>query len=140
MSFEVFGTLVCVRESAYAAFKRILAADGARDISVKLFWERWEHQNTRQYWGPYRAYRALGTIAIYRSCRGKAARADRRLDQPAARCSRSIGSAPGLHFSGYRIARGSCRHLKFQATAQRPRCAAPEREAARLRARPRELL
>src|SRR6266513_889010 len=59
MSFDVFGTLISVRDSSYAAFGRILAAAGARDVDVKSFWEHWEHQNIRHYWKPYRTYRAI---------------------------------------------------------------------------------
>ena len=59
MSFDVFGTLISVRDSSYAAFERILAAAGARGIDVKTFWEYWEHQNIRHYWDPYRSYRAI---------------------------------------------------------------------------------
>ena len=59
MSFDVFGTLISVRESSYAAFERILATAGARGIDVKSFWEHWEHQNIQHYWDPYRPYRAI---------------------------------------------------------------------------------
>jgi 2-haloacid dehalogenase len=59
MSFDVFGTLISVRDSSYAAFERILAAAGASGIDVKSFWEHWEHQNILHYWDPYRPYRAI---------------------------------------------------------------------------------
>lgn len=59
MSFDVFGTLISVRDSSYAAFERILAAAGAPHIDVRSFWEHWEHQNIRHYWEPYRPYRAI---------------------------------------------------------------------------------
>src|SRR4051794_6281895 len=59
MSFDVFGTLISVRDSSYAAFERILGAAGARDVDVKSFWEHWEYQNIRHYWEPYRTYRAI---------------------------------------------------------------------------------
>jgi 2-haloacid dehalogenase len=59
MSFDVFGTLVSVRDSSYGAFERILAKTDARNISVKEFWECWEHRNIEQYWESYRSYRAI---------------------------------------------------------------------------------
>ena len=39
MSFDVFGTLISVRDSSYSAFERILADAGARHVDVKAFWE-----------------------------------------------------------------------------------------------------
>jgi 2-haloacid dehalogenase len=59
MSFDVFGTLVSVRDSSYDAFRRILAEAGARELDVKAFWEHWEHRNIRHYWEPYRKYRDI---------------------------------------------------------------------------------
>jgi 2-haloacid dehalogenase len=59
MSFDVFGTLISVRESSYGAFERILAATNARNVDVREFWETWEHDNIRRYWGPYESYRAI---------------------------------------------------------------------------------
>src|SRR5882724_11100437 len=60
MSFDVFGTLISVRDSSYGAFERILAAAGADRIDVKAFWEHWEHQNIKHYWDqPYRPYRDI---------------------------------------------------------------------------------
>ena len=59
MSFDVFGTLISVRDSSYAAFERILVASGAHGVDVKSFWEYWEHQNIQHYWEPYRPYRAI---------------------------------------------------------------------------------
>jgi len=59
MSFDVFGTLISVRDSSYDAFARILAAAGARHVDVKAFWEHWEHGNMRRYWDPYRPYREI---------------------------------------------------------------------------------
>ncbi len=52
MSFDVFGTLISVRESSYGAFERILADAGARQLDVKAFWEHWEHRNIAHYWEP----------------------------------------------------------------------------------------
>jgi len=59
MSFDVFGTLISVRDSSYEAFERILAASGAGDIDVRTFWEHWEHRNIAHYWEPYRRYREI---------------------------------------------------------------------------------
>jgi 2-haloacid dehalogenase len=59
MSFDVFGTLLDVRAGSYAAFQSILDASGAAHIDVKEFWEDWEHRNIKQYWQPYRGYRAI---------------------------------------------------------------------------------
>ena len=59
MSFDVFGTLISVRDSSYGAFERILAATDARGVDVEAFWEFWEHRNIEQYWEPYRSYRAI---------------------------------------------------------------------------------
>jgi 2-haloacid dehalogenase len=59
MSFDVFGTLISVRDSSYGAFERILADTGAHHLDVKAFWEHWEHRNIAHYWGPYRSYREI---------------------------------------------------------------------------------
>src|ERR1700759_3762379 len=60
MSFDVFGTLISVRDSSYGAFERILAAAGAVRVDVKEVWGHWGHQNTKHYWDkPYRSYRAI---------------------------------------------------------------------------------
>jgi 2-haloacid dehalogenase len=59
MSFDVFGTLVSVRESSYGAFERILAAANAPHVDVREFWEAWEHRNIVRYWQPYQSYRAI---------------------------------------------------------------------------------
>ena len=40
MSFDVFGTLISVRDSSYSAFERILADAGALHLDVKAFWEQ----------------------------------------------------------------------------------------------------
>ena len=39
ISFDVFGTLISVRDSSYSAFERILADAGAHHLDVKAFWE-----------------------------------------------------------------------------------------------------
>ena len=60
MSFDVFGTLISVRDSSYGAFERILSSAGADRIDVKAFWEHWEHQNIKHYWDrPYQTYRDI---------------------------------------------------------------------------------
>jgi 2-haloacid dehalogenase len=59
MSFDVFGTLISVRDSSYGAFERILAATNAPRVDVREFWEAWEHRNIERYWQPYQSYRAI---------------------------------------------------------------------------------
>jgi 2-haloacid dehalogenase len=59
MSFDVFGTLISVRDSSYGAFERILADSHARHLDVRTFWEHWEHRNIAHYWEPYRSYREI---------------------------------------------------------------------------------
>jgi 2-haloacid dehalogenase len=59
MSFDVYGTLISVRDGSYRAFERILAATDARNVDVKEFWERWEQRNIEQYWQSYRPYREI---------------------------------------------------------------------------------
>ena len=57
LSFDVFGTLVSVRDGSYPAFERILTEAGATDVDVKAFWESWEERNIRAYSGRYRPYK-----------------------------------------------------------------------------------
>src|SRR5215471_11846926 len=64
MSFDVFGTLISVRDSSYSAFERILADAGAGHLHVKAFWEHWEHRNIAHYWGPYRSYREICALSL----------------------------------------------------------------------------
>ena len=64
MSFDVFGTLISVRDSSYDAFQRILADAGAPHIDVRAFWEYWEHRNIAHYWEPYRSYRAICELSL----------------------------------------------------------------------------
>jgi 2-haloacid dehalogenase len=64
MSFDVFGTLISVRESSYGAFERILAEAGAHRLDVKTFWEHWEHQNIAHYWEAYRPYRHICELSL----------------------------------------------------------------------------
>jgi 2-haloacid dehalogenase len=64
MSFDVFGTLISVRDSSYSAFERIAADAGRRDLDVKAFWEHWEHRNIAHYWDPYRSYREICELSL----------------------------------------------------------------------------
>jgi 2-haloacid dehalogenase len=64
VSFDVFGTLISVRESSYGAFARILADVGADNADVKAFWEYWEHRNIAHYWEPYRTYREICELSL----------------------------------------------------------------------------
>ncbi len=64
MSFDVFGTLISVRDSSYSAFERILAESGARHLDVKAFWEHWEHRNIAHYWDLYRSYREICELSL----------------------------------------------------------------------------
>ena len=64
MSFDVFGTLISVRDSSYSAFERILADAGALHLDVKAFWEHWEHRNIAHYWDPYRSYREICELSL----------------------------------------------------------------------------
>lgn len=64
MSFDVFGTLISVRDSSYGAFARILKDAGAPQVEVKAFWEHWEHRNIAHYWEPYRSYREICELSL----------------------------------------------------------------------------
>ena len=64
MSFDVFGTLISVRDSSYGAFERILADARATGVDVKAFWEYWEHRNIAHYWEPYRMYREICALSL----------------------------------------------------------------------------
>jgi 2-haloacid dehalogenase len=67
MSFDVFGTLISVRDSSYGAFERILADSGARHLDVRAFWEHWEQRNIAHYWQPYRSYREICELSLAES-------------------------------------------------------------------------
>ncbi len=67
MSFDVFGTLISVRDSSYGAFQRILDEVGAGNLDVRTFWEYWEHRNIRHYWEPYRTYREICKLSLAES-------------------------------------------------------------------------
>jgi len=64
ISFDVFGTLISVRESSYCAFERILDYVGTNRVDVKAFWEYWEHSNIAHYWEPYRTYRRICELSL----------------------------------------------------------------------------
>jgi 2-haloacid dehalogenase len=64
MSFDVFGTLVSVRDSSYGAFERILAETGTQNLDIKTFWEHWEARNIQHYWEPYRTYREICELSL----------------------------------------------------------------------------
>ena len=64
ISFDVFGTLISVRDSSYGAFARILADVGAHGVDVRTFWEHWEHRNISHYWEPYRTYREICKLSL----------------------------------------------------------------------------
>ena len=64
MSFDVFGTLISVRDSTYDAFASILADSNAGHIDVKAFWEHWEERNIAHYWEPYQRYRDICALSL----------------------------------------------------------------------------
>lgn len=64
ISFDVFGTLISVRDSSYGAFERILGEAGRHRVDVKAFWEHWEHRNINHYWEPYRSYREICQLSL----------------------------------------------------------------------------
>ena len=64
ISFDVFGTLISVRDSSYRAFERVLADADARHLDVRTFWEHWEHRNIAHYWGPYGSYREICELSL----------------------------------------------------------------------------
>jgi 2-haloacid dehalogenase len=59
LSFDVFGTLVDVREGSYDAFRAILRDSGAGAVDVRHFWEYWEGRNIAHYSEPYRPYKEI---------------------------------------------------------------------------------
>ena len=64
LSFDVFGTLVSVRDSSYGAFASMLRDSGAPHIDVKLFWEFWEERNIAHYWEAYRPYKQICELSL----------------------------------------------------------------------------
>jgi len=59
VSFDVFGTLISVREGSYGAFEEILRRADAGHVDVKAFWEHWEETNIAAYWQAYRPYKDI---------------------------------------------------------------------------------
>jgi 2-haloacid dehalogenase len=59
LSFDVFGTLIDVRQGSYEAFRSILQEHGRADIDVRAFWEYWEERNIAHYWEAYRPYKEI---------------------------------------------------------------------------------
>ncbi len=64
ISFDVFGTLISVRDSSYGAFSQILAEAKACHIDVKDFWEHWEARNIAHYWEPWQPYKAICRLSL----------------------------------------------------------------------------
>jgi 2-haloacid dehalogenase len=64
MSFDVFGTLVSVRDGSYDAFASILRETSGSGVDVKAFWEHWETRNIAHYWEPYRRYRDICELSL----------------------------------------------------------------------------
>jgi 2-haloalkanoic acid dehalogenase type II len=64
MSFDVFGTLVNVRDGSYDALASILHDVGGNGVDVKAFWEYWETRNIAHYWESYRRYREICEISL----------------------------------------------------------------------------
>ena len=64
LSFDVFGTLINVREGSYDAFGSILRDCGRSNIDVRAFWEYWEERNIAHYWEPYRPYKEICALSL----------------------------------------------------------------------------
>jgi len=64
LSFDVFGTLISVRDGSYDAFRSILAESNGGRVDVKAFWEHWEHRNIAHYVEPYRRYREICELSL----------------------------------------------------------------------------
>src|ERR1700733_15186343 len=64
LSFDVFGTLINVRESSYDAFRSILGEYGRSDVDVRAFWEYWEERNISHYWETYRPYKEICALSL----------------------------------------------------------------------------
>ena len=79
ISFDVFGTLISVRDSSYGAFERVLAAADARHLDVRAFWEHWEHRNIAHYWDPYGSYREICELSLAETFAHFKVRGDSRL-------------------------------------------------------------
>jgi 2-haloacid dehalogenase len=79
ISFDVFGTLISVRDSSYSAFERVLADADAHHLDVRAFWEHWEHRNIAHYWDPYRSYREICELSLAETFAHFKVRGDSRL-------------------------------------------------------------
>jgi 2-haloacid dehalogenase len=64
MSFDVFGTLVNVRDGSHGAFESILREVGGGRVDIKAFWEHWEARNIAHYRELYRRYRDICEISL----------------------------------------------------------------------------
>src|ERR1700745_1623197 len=65
LSFDVFGTLINVREGSYGAFRSILMdVPGGSGVDVRAFFEYWEERNIAHYWEPYRRYRDICELSL----------------------------------------------------------------------------
>ena len=64
LSFDVFGTLINVRESSYDAFVSILGECNRSDVDVRAFWEYWEERNISHYWETYRPYKEICALSL----------------------------------------------------------------------------
>jgi 2-haloacid dehalogenase len=64
LSFDVFGTLINVRESSYDAFVSILSECNRSDVDVRAFWEYWEERNISHYWEIYRPYKEICALSL----------------------------------------------------------------------------
>jgi 2-haloacid dehalogenase len=64
LSFDVFGTLINVRESSYDAFVSILSECNRSDVDVRAFWEYWEERNISRYWEIYRPYKEICALSL----------------------------------------------------------------------------
>ena len=65
LSFDVFGTLINVREGSYGAFRSILMdVPGGSGVDVRAFFEYWEERNIAHYWEPYRRYRDIAELSL----------------------------------------------------------------------------
>jgi len=64
ISFDVFGTLIDVRNGSYPAFQSILKDCGRPAIDVKGFFEYWEQRNIAHYWESYRRYKEIAELSL----------------------------------------------------------------------------
>jgi 2-haloacid dehalogenase len=67
VSFDVFGTLISVRDGSYAAFQSILDDCAGGHVNLRDFWEFWEQRNIAHYWEPYCSYRDICTLSLEES-------------------------------------------------------------------------